>query len=251
MTVSAETAVLVDNIRFAFPLRPGVTGERLFDNFSVRVSSYSTLVIMGSSGIGKSTLAELMAGQLVPQSGAIHYSSEIRRTSDVSYIDQHPMNGVYPWQTAYENIDYPLRKLNWPQPERKDRVARLTELFRLGSVSSSYPARLSGGELQRLALARNLSWRPKLAILDESFAALDIATRTIGLEALKTLAQEDGMTLIAVTHNISDAIAIGDRCIILAGRPAGIVGDLDMRERSFCEGNVQQLLLAAIRNGHL
>jgi NitT/TauT family transport system ATP-binding protein len=165
------------------------------------------------------------------------------------------MNGVFPWQTVLENVRYPLEKLKWESRERRDRICYLMTLFRLSALSDVYPAQLSGGELQRLALSRCLSWKPKLVILDEPFSALDGQVKAEITSALHELALKDRMTLVLITHNVSDALALGMRCIIIARRPVRVMSDLDFhlgfpREENTPDyGAMQQALINGIRDG--
>jgi NitT/TauT family transport system ATP-binding protein len=244
-----DDAIALEEIAFGFPPRNGSPGTLILEQFSLQVERASTLVVMGPSGVGKSTLGRLIAGGLGPQAGRIRYSSAIRSRSDVASVDQHPMNTVFPWQTVSGNLDYPLRKLGWTRRARAERVESLLTGFRLTCLGGSYPAELSGGELQRLALARSLSWRPRLVILDEALGALDIATRTHVLMALRAVITGDGTTAVVITHSISDAFDLADRCVVLGGRPARIVADFETRSAS--NAAVRNALLEAIRDGHL
>lgn len=243
-----DDAVALDDVCFSFPARNGSAETLILERFSLRVERASTLVLMGPSGVGKSTLGRLIARAVRPQAGRIRYSGTIRSRSDVALVDQHPMNTVFPWQTVSGNLDYPLRKLGWTRPDRMARVESLLARFRLVRLCESYPAALSGGELQRLSLARSLSWRPRFAILDEALGALDIATRAHVLMALRTIIAEDGITAVVITHSISDALDLGDRCVVLGNRPARIVADFDTRSAIT---TVRNTLLEAIRYGHL
>jgi NitT/TauT family transport system ATP-binding protein len=128
-------------------------------------------------------------------------------------------------------------------------------LFRLGALAEAYPAQLSGGELQRLALARCLSWQPKLVILDEPFSALDGRVKSEITCALHELALGDRLTLVLITHNVADALALGMRCVVLAKRPVRVVSDLAYRtgfprdESAPDYGAMQQSLIDGIRDG--
>lgn len=116
----------------------------------MRIEQGSIVTIMGSQRIGKSTLGRIMAGILIPRSGAVGHSPDFMRSADVVYVDQHPLNSVFPWQTVLDNVRYPLEKPNWEGSERRDHICYLMNLFRLSALTNVYPAQLSGGELQRL-----------------------------------------------------------------------------------------------------
>jgi ABC-type nitrate/sulfonate/bicarbonate transport system ATPase subunit len=227
----------------------------LYENFSLRIERGSIVAIMGASGCGKSTLARMMAGILSPQGGTITWSADFERGSDVVYVDQHPMNSVFPWQTTHRNIAYPLQKLSWNHSKRMERACYLIALFRLGGRAHACPAQLSGGELQRLALARGLSWRPALVILDEPFSALDGKVKAEITAALHELAFSDRITLVLITHNIADALALGTRCVVVGQRPVRVISDREFRlgfprqEGTADYEAMQQGLIAGIRSG--
>lgn len=253
--LSNDSALELEGIEFSYPAPSDGLEAPLYQDFSLRVEQGSIVAIMGTSGAGKSTLGRIMAGILAPRSGAVRRSPDFTRPSDLVYLDQHPMNGVFPWQTVVENVRYPLEKLGWDGPARRDRICYLMSLFRLGALADAHPAQLSGGELQRLALSRCLSWKPKLVILDEPFSALDGRVKAEITHALHELASSDRLTLVLITHNVSDALALGMRCVVLARRPVRVVSDLVYRtgfprdETAPDYGAMQQALIEGIRDG--
>lgn len=253
--LSPNSALQLEGIDFSYPRPSDGQESALYEDFSLRIEPGSTVAVMGRSGAGKSTLGRIMAGILPPRNGIVRRSPDYTRPSDLVYLDQHPMNGVFPWQTVVGNIRYPLEKLSWDGPRRRDRVCYLMSLFRLGGLSDAHPAQLSGGELQRLALARCLSWQPKLVILDEPFSALDGKVKAEITSALHELALKDRLTLVLITHNVSDALALSTRCVILARRPVQVISDLMYRtgfprDETTPDYNVmQQALTDGIRDG--
>jgi ABC-type nitrate/sulfonate/bicarbonate transport system ATPase subunit len=244
----------MEGVCFSYPARAEGNGK-LYEDFSLRIEPGSLVALMGASGCGKSTLGRIMAGIISPQRGDVKWSPRLKSTWDIVYIDQHPMNSVFPWQTVRWNLKYPLRKLGWDRDARHERLCYLITLFRLGGVLDAYPAKLSGGELQRLALARLLSWRPELVILDEPFSALDRKVKTEIIEALHEVAVKDQMTLVLITHNISDALALGTRCVLIGQRPVRVVSDLELRIGYPREAGtpdyeaMQEALVTGIRDG--
>ena len=253
--LSTGSALQIDDIDFSFAARSGGVDGPLYKEFSLHIEQGSIVAIMGASGAGKTTLGRIMAGILTPQKGSVRRSPGLDKPSDLVYVDQHPMNGVFPWQTVLENVRYPLEKLNWQGAQRRERICYLMTLFRLGALADVYPAQLSGGELQRLALSRCLSWKPKLVILDEPFSALDGEVKAEITSALHELALKDRITLVLITHNVSDALALGMRCVIIAKRPVRVISDLEFRtafprdESTPDYDAMQQALINGIRDG--
>ena len=252
--VPGEPALRMRGVDFSYCAAPN--GPRpLYSDFELTIETGSVVAVMGASGCGKSTLGKMMARIIGPTAGRIEWSPQFSRRADVVYMDQHPMNSIFPWQTVRRNLEYPLEKLQWNEPESRARVGYLASLFRLDTVLDSLPAQISGGELQRLALARCLSWRPGLVILDEPFSALDRDVKTNIGQALHELATKDGMTVVLITHNVSDALAIGMRYVIIGDRPVRVISDLEFksphpRQRGAIDYDaMEKALIACIRDG--
>jgi len=252
---SATTAVEVESISFTYPARSDNSNGGLYEVFSLKVALGSILALMGPSGAGKTTLGRIMAGILTPHAGSVRWSPQFTKRWDVVYLDQHPMNSVFPWLRVSDNIDYPMKKLGWKATKRQERISFLMSLFRMGGLANAYPASLSGGELQRLALARCLSWKPQLVILDEPFSALDRKVKAEIMSGLEELAANDRMTLVLITHNLPDALALGTHCVVIGQRPVRIISDVAIgtafpREAGTPDYDaMQQLLIAGIRDG--
>lgn len=223
LTLTNSNAVEVRDVDFRYERNH--ESEPLFRQFSFGVLKGTVVAVMGPSGSGKSSLGRIIAQMLRPQSGNVKWAQDFTRPNDLVYTDQQAMNGVFPWQRVRRNIEYPLCKLKWQSNEISQRVSQMLELFKLDHLTTALPADLSGGELQRLAVARALSWKPKCAILDESFSALDAKTKDEILVAARRLAAIEKMTLVLITHNLADALAIADRCVLLGRRPVQIIAD--------------------------
>ncbi len=253
-TGTGEDALRMRGVDFSYCTAANGT-KPLYSGFELTVAQGSVLAIMGASGCGKSTLGKMMARIIRATAGRIEWSPEFRKRADVVYMDQHPMNSIFPWQTVRRNLEYPLDKMGWNELESRARVSYLASLFRLDGIMDSLPAHISGGELQRLALARCLSWRPGLVILDEPFSALDRDVKTNIIHALHELATKDGMTVVLITHNVSDALAIGTRYVIVGDRPVRVMSDLEFksphpRERGTLDyDTMEKALVACIRDG--
>ncbi len=224
---SKPSALELDGVSFAYQNGSIGNGIPLLQDFSLAVESGRITALMGSSGSGKSTIAKVAAGIIDPHAGRVVRHPDFVRPCDVVYVDQAPLNSVFPWLDVGSNLTEPLRELGWSATEVASRVSFIAETFQLMHVLDSKPKALSGGELQRLALARSLSWRPQAAILDETLSSLDPPTRKLILEALRRIVNEDHSTLILITHYPQDALDLADRIVVLGGRPAVIVDDFE------------------------
>jgi NitT/TauT family transport system ATP-binding protein len=243
-------AVKLNNVRFSYR-----DGKELYADFSLAIGVGSRVSLMGANGTGKSTLGKMITKQISPSAGSIAWSSDFAKKSDVFYLEQRTMNNVFPWQTVVANIGYPLKKKNWARKEIDERVRWLCHTFRLDYLLYKYPAQLSGGELQRLALARCFAISPKLTVLDESFSALDSNSKKEILESVRLLAEENLMTLVLINHNLQDTMFLSDRCVIIGNKPVSIVSDVDLRKTGVSNNQgdeskaVEEILTEGLRYG--
>jgi NitT/TauT family transport system ATP-binding protein len=188
--------------------------EPLFDRFSVDFPDKRITAILGPSGCGKSTLLHLLARLLEPISGAI--VTELQ-DAPVSYLFQEPR--LLPWSTVLENVLLVNRDSDCAQS-----CLDMVGLFR---HLEKYPEELSGGMRQRLAMARAFACKSPILLMDEPFQALDIALRFSLVDAFRKLWVEDARTTIFVTHDIQEALLLGDRILVMMGHPAAVVGQFD------------------------
>lgn len=220
--MSTVPTIALRDVSFSYENNHGASP--LFLGFSLDIAP-GTLAILGASGSGKSTLAKLLARIVLPQDGEVVCASSIQRLHDLVYLDQEPLNGVFPWHRVKQNLEYPLRKRQWSEAAISERVSYLLDVFRLTSLANAYPKELSGGEKHRLAVASALSWKPKCAILDESFSQLDPKTRHAILSEIRQVTAAEGMTLIMITHSLGDALAVAERYVLLGQRPVEIIAN--------------------------
>lgn len=223
--IAAPIALELNDVSFSYVNGAIGNGLPILRGFSLTVRSGCITALMGSSGSGKSTIAKVAAGIIVPGAGEVSRHPDFVRPCDVVYVDQEPLNSVFPWLDVSSNLTGPLRELGWSSAEAASRVAFVADTFRLRHVLRSKPKALSGGEKQRLALARSLSWRPQVAILDETLSSLDPPTRKLILNALRRIVSEDKTTLILITHYPQDALDLADRVVVIGGRPALVLDD--------------------------
>jgi NitT/TauT family transport system ATP-binding protein len=203
----------------------------VIERFSLSVAAGEFLAILGPSGCGKSTLLRMIAGLLETTEGTVQLAPLVGR-GETSFVFQDAH--LLPWRTVLDNVALPLELMGVAKEER-DRKARVV-LARVGleGVEDRYPAQLSGGMKMRVSLSRALVTEPRLLLLDEPFAALDEITRFKLDTQLRTQWRERGMTVIFVTHSISEAAFLANRAVVLGRRGGRIKLDraLNLPERT-------------------
>jgi len=199
--------------------------RRAFDNLvviadlSLNIEGGEFLAILGPSGCGKSTLLRIVAGLIAPDGGTLEITpADTKRRTAFVFQDAH----LLPWRTVLDNAALPLELMGVEKAERTERARATLAEVGLSEAESRYPAQLSGGMRMRVSLARALVTEPRLLLLDEPFAALDEITRFRLDVRLRDLWLERGMTVIFVTHSITEAAFLADRAIVLARRGGGI-----------------------------
>lgn len=201
-------------------------GQVVLDRISFSVAAGEMFVLVGPSGCGKSTILRLIAGITQPSSGAIG-TSDARAVAgpgpDRVMVFQSPETPLFDWLDVRKNVEFGLRALKLPRAVRHDLATRYLRLVGLGSHESKYPPELSGGMKQRLQIARALAVEPGLILMDEPFAALDAQTRKILQRELVTIWQATGMTCIYVTHDIREALLLGQRIAVMTAGPPGAI----------------------------
>ena len=195
-------------------------------NLTIRRGEFITLV--GPSGCGKSTLLNMIAGIFPPSGGSVSYDGQVVAgyNGHVGYMTQN--DHLLPWRTVSANIAIPLEIAGLGRAERKARVAELAQMVGLSGFLDSYPSQLSGGMRKRCALARLLAYSPETLLLDEPFAALDAQLRLKMQIELRKIVQTLNKTVIFVTHDLDEAVALADRCAIFTKGPGTIRKVLDI-----------------------
>lgn len=189
-------------------------------NLSVRRGEF--LCLLGPSGCGKSTLFNIIAGLEPPDEGEVLVGGEPVSGPGPDRVVVFQDGALFPWLTALGNVEFGLSMKNVPPAERRERAMDALELVRLTRFADAYIHELSGGMRQRVAIARALAMEPKLLLMDEPFAALDAQTRNIMHEELQRIWARTGKTIVFVTHNVSEAVRLGDRVAVLSFRPGTI-----------------------------
>lgn len=204
------------DVTYTYHTQSGETTAVKDLNFSVDDGQFVSVI--GPSGCGKSTILSLAAGLLKPSSGEV-----IRGKDEFGYMLQR--DALFPWRTVEENIFLPLevKKLNTKQ--MREKAVTLAEKYGLKDFLKKSPSQLSGGMRQRVALIRTLAAEPEILLLDEPFSALDYQTRLEVCDDVQSIIKSEKKTALLVTHDISEAIALSDKVVVLSARPARVLGE--------------------------
>lgn len=180
------------------------------------------IALVGPSGCGKSTILSLIAGLIEPTLGSIFVSgaSGGQNSRQVGYMLQQDF--LLPWRTVRENAMIGLELQDRRDPEKEERADDLLHAYGLGPFLHNFPRELSGGMRQRVALVRTLALNPRIFLLDEPFSALDYQTRTAIQEEVWHALKARGSTVVLVTHDVGEAVAMSDRVVVLTSRPARV-----------------------------
>ncbi|MDC0669832.1 ABC transporter ATP-binding protein [Nannocystis radixulma] len=203
--------------------RHGAGGDAVvaLDTMSFTVKKGEFVCVVGASGCGKSTMLNLVAGLDTPTAGKVVVAGE------------HPAlmfqeSALFPWLSVEENVAFPLQMQGLSRKARATRVAELLGLVHLEKFARRRPHELSGGMKQRVALARALAQQAELLLMDEPFAALDAMMRDHLHSELEALWQKTGLTVVFVTHNVREAVRLGDRVLLLSSRPGRLVAEYEV-----------------------
>jgi NitT/TauT family transport system ATP-binding protein len=194
----------------------------VFTELALSVRDKETLCVLGPSGCGKTTLLRAMHGLVRLDGGRILIDgSDVHRPRrNVAMVFQH--FGLMPWKRVRDNITYGLELAGVPRATIDERVSRYIDLVGLKGFERAYPHELSGGMQQRVGLARALAMQPDILLMDEPFGSLDAQTREILQDELLRIYQQEPRTMVFITHSIEEAIALGDRIVVLTARPARV-----------------------------
>ncbi|MGD8909901.1 MAG: ABC transporter ATP-binding protein [Chromatiales bacterium] len=211
-------------------------------DIELRIQPGEKIALIGRSGCGKSTLLHMLAGLLIPTEGCvrIHGHTVTKPSAKWNMMFQKP--SLYPWMSVYENAALGLAFAGKKEPQKID---RLLNLVGLSDKADAHVQSLSGGQQQRVALARSLATSPELLLLDEPFSALDAFTRASLQDEVANIASLEKLTMVLVTHDIDEAVAMADRVLIMSANPGRIVGEMSVdlpfpRNRAATEFSAQR-----------
>jgi NitT/TauT family transport system ATP-binding protein len=195
----------------------------VLDNLNLRITKGEFVTIVGPSGCGKSTLLNILAGIDTSYTRRILIDgAPIEKSPDTDRIIIFQEGALFPWLTVYENIDFGLKIAKISKEKRREIVMHYIDMVQLTCFAHAFVHQLSGGMKQRVAIARALVLNPKILLMDEPFAALDVQTRRMLYDQLVRIHEKTNKTIIFVTHNINEAVALGDRAIVMSAKIAGI-----------------------------
>jgi NitT/TauT family transport system ATP-binding protein len=213
--------ISIDYITHTFKGQPRPT----LQDIELRIQPGEKIALIGRSGCGKSTLLHMLAGLLIPSEGCvrIHGHTVTKPSAKWNMMFQKP--SLYPWMSVRQNAELGLVFAGRKDPTKVD---RLLELVGLSDKAEAHVQSLSGGQQQRVALARSLATSPELLLLDEPFSALDAFTRASLQDEVAKIVGLEALTMVIVTHDIDEAVAMADRVLIMSANPGRIVGEMDI-----------------------
>ena len=217
----------LDHVTYAYHSRSGETYA--LSNISFQVQEGEFIAVIGPSGCGKSTLLSLIAGLLPPERGSIllNGSSPQSQKGKIGYMLQKDL--LFEWRTVYRNVILGLEIQHRLTKESRENIEKMLKDYGLWRFRNARPSELSGGMRQRAALIRTLALNPSLLLLDEPFSALDFQTRLSVCDDVTGILRARKKTAILVTHDLSEAVSVADRVIVLSKRPARIRRILPLR----------------------
>ncbi len=223
MTPSPPTPlVALSGVRKAF-----ANGTVALAGLDLAVAPGEFVSLLGPSGCGKSTALRILAGLIEPSGGAVDWpgsGADTDHRGEIGFVFQEPT--LMPWATAADTVWLPLRLRGVSRGQAAPRIAEALERVGLRGFEKAYPRELSGGMKMRVSIARALSLRPKLLLMDEPFAALDEITRFRLNDDLLALQKDLGMTVVFVTHSVFESVYLSTRIVVMAARPGRVVAEI-------------------------
>lgn len=234
--VKTKQFLAIDHVSHYYTRGFGFTQS--LSDISFNLHAGEILSIVGSSGCGKSTLLRIVAGLISPSEGKVLIEEKnpvrYRSESGIGFAFQKPV--LFPWKTVLENILLPVEiRLGKIENHERIRALSLLEMLGISGFEDSYPSQLSGGMLQRAAIARALITEPKLLLLDEPFSALDEITRENLWVDFSEIWRSQKLSVLLVTHSIREAVFLSDRVLVMSPRPGQVKAEFDIplpQERS-------------------
>ncbi|MFL4967297.1 MAG: ABC transporter ATP-binding protein [Xanthobacteraceae bacterium] len=224
----ADAILVVDGITKRFTTPDGVLTA--VDNVSLTVAPGEFLGVIGPSGCGKSTLFNVIGGLTDGYEGRVSVAGETVSGPHRSIGMVFQEESTFPWRSVIDNVAFPLEIAGLSKAERYDKARHFVDLVGLDGFERRYPAELSGGMRQRVSMARTLASEPKILLMDEPFAALDEQTRLLLGDKVLQIQQQLQQTTLIITHNITEAVQLSDRILVMTYRPGKVkrIVDIDL-----------------------
>src|SRR5271156_1799962 len=225
---AAPAILVVEDIAMCFAT---AEGELLaLDDVSLDVAPGEFLAVIGPSGCGKSTLFNIIGGLLSGYNGRVTVGGETVSGPHPSIGMVFQEESTFPWRNVVDNVAFPLEIAGVGKRERLDRARHFVAMVGLDGFERRYPAELSGGMRQRVSMARTLASEPKILLMDEPFASLDEQTRLLLGDKVLQIQQQLKQTMLLITHNITEAVQLADRILVMSFRPGRVkrVVDIDL-----------------------
>ncbi len=226
---TAVSALELDGVTRRFPA-PGQRGNwfTAVERLSFRIRDGEFVAIVGPSGCGKSTILNMVAGLDRPSDGVVFLGGApvLGPSAHVGFMLQKDL--LLPWRSIVHNVEFGLEARPISAAERRKRALRELRRCRLAELADRYPHQLSGGQRQRAALARTLAIDPSILLLDEPFSALDAQTKLVLQRSFAGTIATSGLTTLLITHDLSEAVAMSDRILVMSERPGRIVEEIDV-----------------------
>jgi NitT/TauT family transport system ATP-binding protein len=219
-TGSGEALLVVDNVAMRF--HTGEGDVTALDNVSFTVNPGEFLAIIGPSGCGKSTLFNVIGGLLGGYDGKVSVAGEKVSGPHASIGMVFQEESTFPWRNVVDNVAFPLEIAGVGKRERIERARHFVSMVGLDGFEKRYPSELSGGMRQRVSMARTLASEPKILLMDEPFAALDEQTRLLLGDKVLQIQQQLKQTTLLITHNITEAVQLADRILVMTYRPGRV-----------------------------
>ncbi len=251
-TIATNVEIMLKNIEMVYKTEGKEV--KALTNVSMDINKGEFISLLGPSGCGKTTLLRVIADLLVPTSGEITIGGEspkeARLKQRYGIVFQSPV--LYDWRTVKKNVMLPLEIMKIPKAEREKKALQMLELVGLSDFADAYPQELSGGMQQRVGIARALTIKPEILLMDEPFSALDEFTREKLHEDLLKIWRKTNKTVVFVTHNIAESVFLSDRICVLSPHPGRLSAIIDVdlpRPRTQEMKNTQQFtdLVAKVR----
>jgi len=224
-----EVAARFENVNLTFASKTSSRRVHALNDVTFDIGQNEFIAVVGPSGCGKSTLLNLVAGLMKPTSGSIYLRGEkvTGLQKSIGYVTQD--SNLLPWLTVEENMRMPLKIRNWPKEKQDEEIARWLDIVGLSGFEKAYPRQLSGGMQKRCSIARTLVYDPDILLMDEPFGAVDAITRSLLQDTLLRIWTERPKSVLFITHDLSEALALADKVVIMTKRPGRVKAVVPVR----------------------